>query len=147
MLCLEAQGKILIIDIGLRMPEEDMPGIDFIIPNISYLKGKERDVVGAIFTHGHYDHIGAIPYLIDKLGARLPLFAAGLTRAIIIRRQEDFPRLPKLNITQIQDGDRIRLGSFDIEFFRQNHNISDSLGLLSIRPLETLCALPILSLI
>src|SRR3990167_4612265 len=78
MMCLEAQGKILIIDMGLRMPEEDMPGIDFIIPNISCLKGRERDIVGAVFTHGHYDHIGALPYLIDRLGVRMPLFAAGL---------------------------------------------------------------------
>ena len=134
MMCIEAQGKILIIDMGLRMPEEDMPGIDFIIPNISYLKGKERDIVGAVFTHGHYDHIGAIPYLIDRLGAKLPLFAAGLTRAIIIRRQEDFAHLPTLNITQIKDGDTVNLGPFTVEFFRQNHNISDSMGLFIQTP-------------
>ncbi len=129
MMCLETQGKILIIDMGFRMPEEDMPGIDFIIPNIAYLKGKEKSIVGAIFTHGHYDHIAAIPYLIDRLGARLPLFAGGLTMAIILRRQEDFPHLPKLNITQVEDGDVINLDPFTIEFFRQNHNIFDSLGL------------------
>ena len=134
MMCLEAQGKILIIDMGLRMPEEDMPGVDFIIPNISYLKGRERDIMGAIFTHGHYDHIGSIPYLIDRLGVRLPLFAAGLTRAIIIRRQDDFPHLPKLNITQVKDGDSVKLGPFTVEFFRQNHNIFDSMGLFISTP-------------
>ncbi|MBI2626504.1 MAG: ribonuclease J [Candidatus Nealsonbacteria bacterium] len=129
MMCLEAEGAILIIDMGFRMPEEDMPGIDFIIPNISYLKGKERNIVGAVLTHGHYDHIGAIPYLIDRLGANMPIFAAGLTKAIVLRRQEDFPRLPKLNINTVKDGDIIKLGPFTVEFFRQNHNISDSLGL------------------
>src|SRR4030042_1873680 len=82
MTLLEYQGRILIIDMGFRMPEEDMPGVDYIIPNISYLRGKEKNIVGAVFTHGHYAHIGAIPYLIGKLGVQLPLFASGLTRAI-----------------------------------------------------------------
>ncbi|MFH1820656.1 MAG: ribonuclease J [Candidatus Nealsonbacteria bacterium] len=134
MMCLEYDKAILIIDIGLRMPEEDMPGVDFIIPNINYLKGKEKNIVGVVFTHGHYDHIGAIPYLINKLGMGLPLFAAGLTRAIIIRRQEDFPRLPKLNLTQIKDGTKIQLGPFNVEFFKQNHNISDNMGLFIKTP-------------
>ena len=134
MMCLETQGKILIIDMGFRMPEEDMPGVDFIIPNIAYLKGKEKSIVGAIFTHGHYDHIAALPYLIDRLGAKLPLFAGGLTMAIILRRQEDFPHLPKLNITQVEDGDVIKLEPFTVEFFRQNHNIFDSLGLFISTP-------------
>ena len=134
MMCLETQGKILIIDMGLRMPEEDMPGVDYIIPNISYLKSKEKNILGVIFTHGHYDHIGSIPYLINKLGVRLPLFAGGLTKAIIIRRQEDFSHLPKLNINQVKDGDRIQLGPFAVEFFRQNHNISDSLGIFMQTP-------------
>ena len=134
MMCLETQGKILIIDMGFRMPEEDMPGIDFIIPNIAYLKGKEKSIVGAVFTHGHYDHIAALPYLTDRLGAKLPLFAGGLTMAIILRRQEDFPHLPKLNITQVEDGDVIKLEPFTVEFFRQNHNIFDSLGLFISTP-------------
>src|SRR3990170_1608388 len=67
MILLEYEGAILIIDMGLRMPEEDMPGIDFIIPNIYYLNQRRKDIVGIVFTHGHYDHIGAIPYLIDKI--------------------------------------------------------------------------------
>ena len=141
MMCLEclpagrqAAEQILIIDMGLRMPEEDMPGVDYIIPNVSYLKGKERNIVGIIFTHGHYDHIGALPHLINKLGTKLPIFAGGLTRAIILRRQEDFSHLPKLNINEVKDGDRIQLGPFWVEFFRQNHNISDSLGLFLHTP-------------
>ena len=61
MTLLEYKGRILIIDMGLKMPEDDMPGIDYVIPNIKYLKGKEKNIVGVVFTHGHYDHIGAIP--------------------------------------------------------------------------------------
>lgn len=127
-MCLfEYEGAILIIDMGFRMPEEDMPGVDFIIPNISYLKGRQKDIVGAVFTHGHYDHIGAIPYMIEKLG-NPPLFASGLTKGIILKRQDDFSHLPKLNITQVKDGNRVKLGPFTVEFFKQNHNISDNFG-------------------
>lgn len=133
MILIEYGKDILIIDIGLRFPEEDMPGIDFIIPNISYLKGKEKNILGAVFTHGHYDHIGAIPYLIKKLG-NPPLFAPALTRGIILKRQEDFSHLPKLNITQVKDGSKIRLGPFEVELIRQNHNIADNFALFIKTP-------------
>lgn len=139
MMLLEYGRAILIVDAGLRMPEEDMPGIDYIIPNTTYLQGREKDILGIIFTHGHYDHIGAIPYLIEKLG-NPPLFAAGLTRGIIVRRQEDFPHLPKLDITQVKDGDRIRLGPFKVEFFRQNHNIADNFGVFIETPMGNIVA-------
>jgi len=130
---LEYRRKILIVDMGFRMPEEDMPGIDYIIPNISYLRGKERNVIGIVFTHGHYDHIGAVPYLIEKLHYP-PIFAGGLTKAIILRRQEDFPNLKKLQIEEIKDGDKVRLGPFTVEFFKQNHNIPDTFGLFINSP-------------
>ena len=133
MMCLEYGGAILIIDVGFRMPEEDMPGIDYIIPNIAYLKGKERNIAGAVFTHGHYDHIAAIPHIINKIG-NPPLFASGLTKGIILKRQEDFPNQPKLNITQVKDGSKVTLGPFQVEFFKQNHNIFDNLGLFIKTP-------------
>ncbi len=132
MMVLEYQKDVIIIDMGLKMPGEDLPGIDYIIPNISYLKNK--NVLGVIITHGHYDHIGAIPYFIDKIGVNTPLFAGGLTRGIIIKRQEDFKHLPKLNITTVKDGSKIRLGHFEVEFFRQNHSIADNMGLLIRTP-------------
>ena len=129
----EYRGKILIVDMGLKLPEEDMPGIDYVIPNIKYLKGKEKNIVGVVFTHGHYDHIGAIPYLIEKLGYPR-IFASGLTRGIIIRRQQDFPEQKKLDITLVKDGTKINLSPFKIEFFKQNHNISDTMGLIIKTP-------------
>jgi len=134
MMLLEYQRKILIIDMGFRMPEEDMPGIDYIIPNISYLKGKEKNILGIVFTHGHYDHIGAVPYLIEKLGNPI-IYASPLTRGIILKRQEDFPFQPKLEINKVRDGSKIKLGPFKIDFFRQNHNISDNLGLFIETPI------------
>jgi len=148
MMLLEYQGKILIIDMGFRLPEEDMPGIDYIIPNTEYLKGKQKNILGIVFTHGHYDHIGALPYLIErlckdpsKMGRRraswslnLRIFASPLTRGIILKRQEDFPQQPKLEITEVKDGQVINLGPFRVEFFRQNHNIPDNLGLFIQTP-------------
>ena len=134
MMVLEYGGRFLIIDMGLRMPEEDMPGVDYIIPNISFLKGKQKNILGAVFTHGHYDHIGAIPYLIDKLGVNLPMYASGLTRGIVLRRQEDFAHLPKLKLNQVKNGQVVKLGPFRVEFFRQNHNISDNMGLFIETP-------------
>jgi len=127
MTLLEFKGRILICDMGLRFPEEDMLGIDCLIPNIGYLKGKEKNILGIVFTHGHYDHIGAIPYLIGKIG-NPKMFASSLTKGIILKRQEEFPNQPKLNIETVKSGDKIQLGSFKIELFRQNHNIPGNLG-------------------
>ncbi|MGB2762578.1 MAG: ribonuclease J [Minisyncoccales bacterium] len=133
MMALEYKGQILIIDMGFRMPEEDMHGIDYIIPNISYLNNKKKNILGIVFTHGHYDHIGAVPYFIEKIG-NPPMFASPLTKGIILKRQDDFPSQPKLNIEEVKNGSKITLGVFKIEFFRMNHNIPDNLGLFIQTP-------------
>lgn len=129
----EWDKKILIVDVGLKMPNETMPGVDYIIPNIDYLKGKEKDILGIVFTHGHYDHIGALPYLIEKMG-NPPIYASPLTKGIIIKRQEEFPHQPKLDITDISAESKIELGPFKLEFFHQNHNITDNLGIFIQTP-------------
>jgi ribonuclease J len=133
MMLLEYGKSILIIDMGFRMPEEDMPGVDYIIPNTSYLRGREKDILGIIITHGHYDHIGAIPYLLPRLGS-LPIFASPLAKGIILKRQEEFSNQPRLQIHEIKDGSKIQLGPFRIEFFRQNHNIPENFGLFIETP-------------
>ena len=105
----EYGNEIIIVDMGLQFPEEDMPGIDYIIPNISYLKGKEKNIKGIFITHGHYDHIGAMPHLLPKLG-NPAVFTAALTAGIIKRRQEDYPRRTSLNIKVVNFKSRINLG-------------------------------------
>ena len=137
MLLFEYGRDILIVDMGLGFPGENMPGIDCIIPNISYLRGKEKNILGSVLTHGHYDHIGAIPYIIPRIGP-VPMYAGALSRGIILGRQKDFPNQPKLNIETIKDGSRIRLGPFQIEFFRQNHSIPDNFGLFIKTPIGNL---------
>ncbi|MFA5228253.1 MAG: ribonuclease J [Candidatus Paceibacterota bacterium] len=135
MTLLEYKNSILIIDMGFRMPEETMPGIDYIIPDISYLLENKRykNVVGVVITHGHYDHIGAVPYIWNRIG-NPPIYAAPLAKGIILKRQEEFKDQPKLDINEVKDGSKIKLGIFDIEFFRQNHSIPDNMGLLIKTP-------------
>ncbi|MFA5013078.1 MAG: ribonuclease J [Candidatus Paceibacterota bacterium] len=139
MMIIEYKKSILILDVGFRMPEEDMPGIDYIIPDISYLlkDNKYKDIVGILITHGHYDHIGAIPYVVNRIG-NPPIFAAPLARGIIMKRQEEFPDQPKLDITEVKDGSKVNLGPFEVEFFRQNHNIPDNLGIFIKTPVGNL---------
>lgn len=132
----EYEDDIVIVDMGLQFPEEDMPGIDYLIPNVEYLKNKKNRIRGVIITHGHYDHIGAIPHLMDPLG-NPPLFATALTRGMILKRQEDFEQYTKPNVEVITPESKLKLGAFDIEFFHVNHNIPDSVGVVLKTPIGT----------
>ncbi|PJE57976.1 MAG: ribonuclease J [Candidatus Portnoybacteria bacterium CG10_big_fil_rev_8_21_14_0_10_36_7] len=132
----EYDDQIIIVDMGLQFPEEDMPGIDYIIPNIACLEGKEKNILGVIITHGHYDHIGAIPHLMHRLG-NPTIYTAALTRGIVLRRQEDFHGIPKLNIELITQDSQLTLGDFKVEFFHVNHNIPDGLGVVLHTPVGT----------
>src|SRR3990172_1931007 len=85
---MEYDDDIILIDLGLQFPEEDMPGIDYIIPNVSYLKGKEKNVRGVVFSHGHLDHIGAAPILLKKLNYP-PIIGRDLTLALIKKKVEE----------------------------------------------------------
>ncbi|NMB92421.1 MAG: ribonuclease J [Parcubacteria group bacterium] len=136
MTVLEYQNQVLIIDMGLQFPDESMPGIDFIIPNIEYLThNPQKKILGIIITHAHYDHIGAIPYLIDKLNYP-PIYAAPLSKGIILKRQEDFSHLKKLHIELLENHKNkiVHLGPFALETFHLNHNIPDTLGLVIRTP-------------
>ncbi len=137
MMVIEYDHDIIIIDMGLQFPEEDMHGIDYIIPNISYLRGKENYIRGVIVTHGHYDHIGAIPHLMDRLG-NPTIFTGRLTAGIIKKRQEEFKTKNKLSIYEVKINDSLQLGSFKVEFFHVNHNIPDVLGIAIHTPDGTL---------
>ena len=129
----EYDGDIIIVDMGLQFPEEDMPGIDYIIPNINYLKGREKDIKGVFITHGHMDHIGAIPHIMPRIG-NPPLYTAALTAGIINKKQEDYQNISPLNIQVVTFESKINLGKFRIEFFHVNHSIPDGLGLAIYTP-------------
>jgi ribonuclease J len=128
----EYGGDIVILDMGLMFPEEDMPGIDYIIPNASYLKGKEKNIRGVILSHGHMDHIGAAPILLKKLNYP-PIIGRDLTLAMIKKRMEDFEKnsaqqLKTMRINSVRD--KIRLGKFEINFFDVEHSIMDAVGVI-----------------
>lgn len=138
MTLIEYDKEIIVIDMGLQFPEENMPGIDYIIPNTAYLEGKEDWIKGVVITHGHMDHIGAIPHLIGKIG-NPPMFMGKLTAGLVRKRCEEYPRCPKMNISEIDDSTRIKLGrSFSVEFLRVNHSIPDSFAVIIHTPLGTL---------
>ncbi|MEI6378979.1 MAG: ribonuclease J [Candidatus Falkowbacteria bacterium] len=137
MTVLEYGNDIIIIDMGLQFPEEDMYGIDYIIPDISYLKDKLHKIKGVIITHGHYDHIGGIPHLMGELG-NPPMFMGKLTAGIIRRRVKEYPRCPELKITEITDTHKIQLGqNFRLEFLRVNHSIPDCFAIIAHTPAGT----------
>ena len=128
----EYGNDIVIVDMGIQFPEEDMPGIDYIIPNISYLKGKEKNIRAVVFTHGHLDHIGAAPLLLEKLGFPL-VVGLPLTIALIKRRMEDHKKdsSKRLKTIQIKDTkQKINLNSFNLGFFEVEHSIMDSMGVI-----------------
>ncbi len=132
----EYDGDIIILDMGIQFPEEDMPGIDYIIPNINYLKGKEKNVRGVILSHGHLDHIGAAPILLRELGYP-PIVGRDLTLALVKKKMEDYDANSAQNLKIIRVNaitDKIRLGKFEIEFFDVEHSVMDAVGVIIKTP-------------
>jgi len=130
----EYKNEIIIIDMGIQFPEEETPGIDYIIPNVSSLEPKKQNIKGIILTHGHYDHIHALPYLITKVGNPI-IYTAALTKALIEKRFQEFTNLPKPKIEVVKNGDRVRFSEyFHGEFFDVGHTIPDSVGVILETP-------------
>jgi ribonuclease J len=133
---LEYGKDIILIDMGLQFPDEDMPGVDYIIPNTEYLKGKEKNIRGLIITHAHMDHIGGIPHVMSRIG-NPPIYATDLTGAIIKKRQEDHRESPPLHLHTIKASDVLQLGSFRVEFFGVAHSIPTAMGVVIHTPCGT----------
>jgi len=135
----EYGSDIVILDMGIQQPYEDMPGVDYIIPNIGYLKGKEKNIKGVIFSHGHLDHIGAAPILLEKLGNPTAV-GRDLTLALIKDRMEDYKKGSSNNLNSINIKDInqvINLGKFKISFFQIEHSIMDAVGVTLQTPAGT----------
>jgi ribonuclease J len=130
----EYNDEIVIIDAGIQFPEEETPGVDYIIPNVSSLEPKKKNIKALIITHAHFDHIGAIPYIIDKIG-NPPIYTTALAKEMIIKRQSEFVNAPKLDIRVVKDKDVIRLSKyFEGEFFGVSHSVPDTTGLILKTP-------------
>ena len=135
MTVVEYENDMVIIDCGLGFPEEDMPGIDLVIPDITYLELNKSKIRGILLTHGHEDHIGAIPYLLRTLNP--PIYGTPLTLGIIRNKLEEHTLQWTPELRTVNAGDTVRLGSMEAEFIHVNHSIADACALAIRTPLGT----------
>ncbi len=135
MTVMEYENDIIIVDAGLMFPGEELLGIDMVIPDISYLADKKDKVKGIVITHGHEDHIGALPYILPEVN--VPVYSTKLTQGLIsVKLKENRVRIEaKLNI--VPYGGQVKLGQFHVEFFPVCHSIPDSSGLIIYTPAGT----------
>ena len=136
MTAFECGSDIIVVDCGLGFPDEQMYGIDIVIPDIAYLKANASRIKGIILTHGHEDHIGAIPYVMKALD--VPIYATPLTAALVELKLEEHDLLYNTQIFTKKSGDSFRLGCFTIEFINVNHSIADAVALAIKTPLGTI---------
>ena len=123
----EYENEIIIVDCGLAFPEDDMLGVDLVIPDISYLEKNKDKIKGLIITHGHEDHIGAIPYLLKQIN--VPIYATKLTAGLIKNKLEEHKLLKSTKLKIVKQGEKINLGKMKVEFIRSCHSIPDSVAL------------------
>ncbi|PIZ00767.1 ribonuclease J, partial [bacterium (Candidatus Gribaldobacteria) CG_4_10_14_0_8_um_filter_33_9] len=130
----EYGSDIVILDMGLQFPEEDMPGIDYVIPDTNYLKGKEGNIRGVLLSHGHLDHIGALPHLLPKLNWPT-VYGCKLTLVLVRKRLEEAGLLKFFKEYEIKsEQEQLQLGNLKINFFTATHSIMDSLGVIIQTP-------------
>ena len=128
----EFEDSIVVVDCGLSFPEDDMLGIDLVIPDITYLKNNAHKVKGFVITHGHEDHIGALPYVLKELN--VPVYATRLTIALIEHKLKEHNLLKSVKRKVVKHGQSINLGKFRIEFIKTNHSIADASALAIYSP-------------
>ncbi|MFC2006359.1 ribonuclease J [Chloroflexota bacterium] len=136
MMVMEYEDDIIVIDAGLMFPEEGMLGIDLVIPDISYLLEKQEKIKGIVVTHGHEDHIGALPYLLPQLNA--PIYSTKLSRGLISVKLKERKALAGARLEAVPFGEKVTLGKFRVEFFPVCHSIPDSAGLIIHTPVGTI---------
>ena len=129
MTAIEVGNDIFILDCGFQFREEETPGIDYILPNTGYLEERRDKIRGLLISHGHLDHIGGIPYILDRIG-NPPIYTRKLTGMMIKKRQEEFAQTTPANIREVEKGEVVRLGGATIRFFGVTHTVPDSMGII-----------------
>lgn len=130
----EYKNDIVIVDCGMTFPEDEMLGVDIVLPDITYLMKNKNKIRGMVITHGHEDHIGAIPYTLKKLD--IPIYATKFTLGLIESKFKEH-KLTNVSLNEVKHGDSVSLGAFDVEFIRTSHSIPDSAALAIKTPLGT----------
>jgi ribonuclease J len=125
MTVLELDGRLLVVDVGLRFPTAEMMGIDLVLPDFAYLRDRADDIEGIVVTHGHEDHLGALPFVQRELGNNIPVYGGPLTMAMA-RSKLDEHRLKEVPVTDVATGEDLRLGPFDVELIHMTHSIPDA---------------------
>ena len=123
----EYEDSIIVVDCGLAFPEDDMLGIDLVIPDVTYLRDNISKVKGFVITHGHEDHIGALPYILKEMN--LPIYTTKLTMGIIENKLREHNLMRSTKRKVVRHGQSINLGKFRIEFIKTNHSIQDASAL------------------
>jgi ribonuclease J len=136
MMVLEYEDRLLVVDVGLRFPTAEMVGIDLVLPDFSYLRSRVDDIEGIVVTHGHEDHVGALPWVLRELASDIPVFGGPLTMAMA-RSKLDEHRLREVDVSDVRDGERLALGPFDVELVHMTHSIPDSAGVAVTTELGT----------
>lgn len=126
MTAFEIDGQIALVDCGVLFPEDHHPGVDLILPALDYLDGRLDDVVALVLTHGHEDHIGAVPYLL-KRRSDIPVYGSKLTLAFLAAKLREH-RIRNFNLDAVEEGDILEIGNFEFEFLAVNHSIPDALA-------------------
>jgi ribonuclease J len=137
MTVVEYDGAIVIVDTGLRFPTAEQVGIDLVLPDFSYLRERSEDIEGIVITHGHEDHLGALPWILRELGTDIPVFGGPLTMAMA-RSKLDEHRLKDTDLTDVKAGETLELGPFDIELIHLTHSIPDMMAVALTTDLGTM---------
>lgn len=131
MTAIESENEIIVIDAGLTFPGDDLPGIDIVIPDISYLLANKDRVKGIVLTHGHEDHIGALPFVLQELN--VPIYGSRLTLALVENKMKEYPKI-KYKAVAVKPKNVLKIGAFAIEFIHVNHSIAGALALSITTP-------------
>lgn len=132
----ECDDEIIVVDCGIAFPDEEMYGVDLIIPDISYLKNNVKKIKGIFLTHGHEDHIGSLPYVLKEVN--VPIYGTKLTIGIVKTKLEEHNLLSEVKLHNVEAGDVIKFDKFKVEFIRNTHSIADSCSLAIFTPVGTI---------
>ena len=131
----EYGNDIIVVDVGMGFPDDDMYGIDVVIPDVSYLIKNQNKIRGIFITHGHEDHIGALPYVLRSINA--PIYATRMSAGLIGLKLEEHRLLDKVKLITCEAGDTVKVGKFSVEFIHVNHSIADAVAFAIKCPVGT----------
>lgn len=128
MTVIEIGDDIIVIDAGFKFKDSDTPGVDYILPNTKYLEERKHKIRAMIVTHGHLDHIGALPFIMDRIG-NPPIYTRNLTSLMLKKRQSEFPHVSPFQYIVIEGNEKLKIGNLSVQFYGVSHSIPDSMGI------------------